>query len=192
VGPVWQGTPRPAARRSGRPRVLLSLSTIEYAGQDVVAQRLLDALGALDVDAVFTTGPALDPADLSAPGNVELHSWLDHAQLMPDVDLVIGHGGHTTTMRALAHDLPLLMLPMHPMLDQPMVARVVAERGAGLALPRTASPEAVRHAVRRLLSEAGFTAAAATLGAQIRARDGAAVASEHLRRLATAALPFGR
>ena len=141
---------------------------------------------------MFTTGPALDPADLSAPGNVELHSWLDHAQLMPDVDLVIGHGGHTTTMRALAYDLPLLMLPMHPMLDQPMVARVVAERGAGLALPRTASAEAVRHAVHRLLSEAEFKAAAATLGAQIRAQDGATVASEYLRTLAATAVSNGR
>jgi UDP:flavonoid glycosyltransferase YjiC (YdhE family) len=111
---------------------------------------------------------------------------------MPDVDLVIGHGGHTTTMRALAYDLPLLMLPMHPKLDQPMVARIVAERGAGLALPRTTSPEALRHAVHRLLGEAEFKAAAAALGAQIRARDGAAAASEHLRRLATAAIPFGR
>src|SRR5687768_12706171 len=27
VGPVWQGAPRPAARRSGRPRFLVSLST---------------------------------------------------------------------------------------------------------------------------------------------------------------------
>jgi len=188
VGPVWAGAPRPAAKRSGRPRILVSLSTIEYPGQDSVAQRLLDALGGLDVDAVFTTGPALDPADLSAPRNVELHPWLDHAELMPDVDLVIGHGGHTTTMRALAHDLPLLMLPMHPMLDQPIVARVVAEHGAGLALPREASPEAIRQAVHRLLDEAEFTAAAAALGAQSRARDGAAVASEYLLALAATAV----
>jgi UDP:flavonoid glycosyltransferase YjiC (YdhE family) len=176
----------------GRPRVLASLSTIQWPGQDAVAQRLLDALGGLDVDAVFTTGPALERASLPAPRNVELHHWVDHAELMPEVDLVIGHGGHTTTMRALAHDLPLLMLPMHPMVDQPMVARVVAEHGAGLALPRTASPEVIRQAVDRLLDEPGFTAAAAAIGAQIRARDGAAVAGEYLRAVATTAVPQGR
>lgn len=190
VGPVWQGTPRPAATRSGRPRVLVSLSTIEWPGQGSVAQRLLDALGEMDLDAVFTTGPALEAAALTAPRNVELHHWVDHAELMPDVDLVIGHGGHTTTMRALAYDLPLLMLPMHPMVDQPMVARVVAEQGAGLALRRTAPLEAVRQAVGRLLSETDFKVAAATLGAQIRAQDGAAAASDYLRRRNSATVPY--
>jgi len=67
VGPVWQGTPRPAVPSPGRPRVLISLSTVWWPGQDGVAQRVLDAVGGLDVDAVFTTGPALDPAAMTAP-----------------------------------------------------------------------------------------------------------------------------
>jgi len=31
---------------------------------------------------------------------------------MPEVSLVVGHGGHGTTMQALAHDLPVLLMPM--------------------------------------------------------------------------------
>lgn len=181
VGPVWPGSFRHVATPSHRPRLLISLSTIWWPGMDTVAERLLDAVSALDVDVVFTTGPAIDP--VRVPRNVELHRWGDHAQLMPDVDLVIGHGGHGTTMRALAHDLPLLMLPLHPMVDQPIVARAVAEHGAGLTLPRTASAPAIRDAVHRLLTETQFRTAAARLGTQIRARDGAAVASAYLREL---------
>ncbi len=64
--------------------------------------------------------------------------------------------------------------------DQPMVARAVAEHGAGLTLPRTASAPAIRDAVHRLLTETQFRTAAARLGEQIRARDGAAVASAYL------------
>lgn len=184
VGPVWQGTPRPATPSTGRPRVLISLSTVWWPGQYAVAQRVLDAVGGLDVDAVFTTGPALDPAAIPAPANVEVRRWTDHADLLPGVDAVIGHGGHATTMRALAHDLPLLMLPMHPMVDQPTVARVVAQRGAGLALPRTASAATIREALHRLLTDPSYRTAATDLGARIREHDGAATAADYLRNLA--------
>lgn len=81
VGPVWQGAPGGGTRLAGRPKVLVSLSTIWWPGQDAVAQRVLDALSGLDVDAVITTGPAVDPAPLTAPPNVELRRWADHGKL---------------------------------------------------------------------------------------------------------------
>jgi UDP:flavonoid glycosyltransferase YjiC (YdhE family) len=87
-------------------------------------------------------------------------------------------------MRAPAHDLPLLMLPLHPMVDQPMVARVVAGHGAGLTLPRTASAAAISAAIHRLITETQFRAAAARLGERIHARDGAAATGAYLRDLA--------
>lgn len=149
-----------------------------------MAERLLAALGGMEIDATFTTGQAIDPTALIAPDNTDLRRWVDHDELMPDVDLVIGHGGHGTTMRALAHDLPLLMLPMHPMVDQPMVARVVAEYGAGLAVPRTTSADELAAVIHRLLTEPSFRAAAARLGERIRARDGTGAACAYLRALA--------
>ncbi|UZJ26037.1 glycosyltransferase [Rhodococcus antarcticus] len=183
VGPVWQGTPRRATPSPVRPVVLISLSTVWWSGQDAVAQRVLDAVGGLDVDAIFTTGPALDPAALTAPANVEVHRWADHADLLPGVNAVIGHGGHATTMLALAHDLPLLMLPMHPLVDQPTVARVVAEHGAGLRLRRSAPVETIRSALDRLVTDPSYRIAAGDLGARIRGHDGAAAASHYLRGL---------
>ena len=47
----------------------------------------------------------------------------------PTVSMVIGHGGHATTMAALAHDLPVLVMPMHPMLDQKMVGQSLVDAG---------------------------------------------------------------
>ena len=73
---------------------------------------------------MVTTGPAVDPASLRPAANDEVHRFVPHADLMPQVSLVVGHGGHGTTMQALAHDLPLVVMPMHPMLDQPMVGRL--------------------------------------------------------------------
>ena len=88
-------------------------------------------LRGLDARVVVTTGPVIDPAALRAPDNAEVHRFVPHADLMPSVSLVIGHGGHGTTMQALAHDLPLVLMPMHPMLDQPLVGRSVEQAGAG-------------------------------------------------------------
>ena len=184
VGPVWPGTPRAtssAAARDRRPRVLIGLSTFPWPGMDAVASRILDAVATMDLDVVFTTGPALDPDQLQVPGNVDVHRFVDHSQLMPDVDLMITHGGHGTAMRALAHDLPLLMLPLHPMCDQPAIAQAITHHGAGLTLSRTASPQAIREAVQQLLTQPRFHTAAARLGGHIRARDAAAAASTYLR-----------
>ena len=101
-------------------------------------QRILDATAGLEARVVVTTGPAIDPASLRSAANHEVHRYVPHEELMPQVSLVVGHGGHATTMRALAHDLPLVVVPMHPLLDQPMVGASVAR------LPEPASSSARR------------------------------------------------
>jgi len=180
---VVQPTPSPeasAATGGGRARILVSLSTIYYSGQDSALQRIMDGLSDLPVDAIVTTGATVDPDQLRAPGNVELHRNLPHADVMPQVDLVIGHGGHATTMRALAHDLPILIMPMHPMLDQKMIGHSIHAAGAGRVLPRTAAPSQIATAVKQLLEPGAHTSAAARLGARLRAADGATTAANHI------------
>jgi len=81
--------------------------------------------------------------------------------------LVVTHGGHGTVLRALAHQLPLLVVPHGR--DQADNAARVAERGAGLVLPRTAATAALRSALHALLSEAKFSEAARSLGSAVAA-----------------------
>ncbi|GGM16189.1 glycosyltransferase [Dactylosporangium sucinum] len=180
VGPVWQDPPRAAEPAPGRPRVLVSLSTTRFPGQDRALQRILDAVGGLDLDAVVTTGPSIDPATLRAPANATVHRHLDHAEVMPSASLVIGHGGHSTTARALAYGIPLLVLPMHPLMDQTAIGRALERHGAGRMLPRTAGVETIRAAVTDLLADGPHRGAAARLGADIRLADGAATAVDLL------------
>lgn len=190
---VWTGTVEsgvPAGPdRSPVPLILVSLSTMWFAGQEDVYRRILAALGSLPVKAIVTTGTAVDPAALQAPPNVDLRSSAPHSDLMPTVTAVIGHGGHSTTMAALAHDLPLILIPMHPMYDQPMVARAVAEAGAGIQLDKKASAEEIGAAVTRLLATDSFTNAAAAIGARLRAADGARVAADRILAAVTQAAP---
>lgn len=185
---IWTGSCETGvpAQRQDPPRVLVSLSTTSLPGQPDVYRRVIDALGTLPVEAVVTTGGQALPEDLIVPPNVQVHQRLPHEQLLPHLSLVIGHGGYSTTLRALVHGVPLLILPGHPMLDQPMVGKAVADAGAGLSMKHTASPESIRRAVLRLLGEPGFTTAAQRIGLRLRGIDGAAAAADALQALVAA------
>ncbi len=74
---------------------------------------------------------------------------------------MVTHGGHGTVARALRHSRPMLVLPHGR--DQGDNAVRVTERGAGLALPPSASVADIRSALSRLLSESEFTDAARRL-----------------------------
>ncbi len=186
LGPVWQAAPgrppRPTTH-APTPTVLLSLSTIWWPHQQATMQKVLDAVGDLPLDVVATAGPAVEAGALRVPANVTMHAWLDHAEVLPQVSLVIGHGGHGTAMRALAHDVPLLIIPAHPMADQPEVGKRIAERDAGKVLSAKASVEEVRAAVVDLVADGPHRAAAARLGARIREHDGAVAAVDALESL---------
>jgi UDP:flavonoid glycosyltransferase YjiC (YdhE family) len=168
TGPVVSGTPAAPER----PAVLVSLSSCNYPGQQAVLQNVLDAVAELDAHVTVTTGP-IDYPGLRMPTRVDVRGFVPHPNLMPHASLVVGHGGHATTMAALAHDLPLLILPMHPFLDQPIVGQSVQDAGAGLRLPKKAKPGAIRVAIEQLLADGPHRAAAARLGSAIRAARGA-------------------
>lgn len=171
----------PPLPTDGTPRILVSLSTTHFPGQAGVLQAILDALADLPVTGVVTTGPAVDPGQLRAPGYCELYRYVPHDDMLPGVSLVISHGGHATAMRALAWGRPMLIIPMHPMLDQPMIGQAISEAGAGETLPNSASPARIGEAAARLLADGPHRAAARRLGDSIRAADGAATAASRLQ-----------
>ncbi|MBO9523861.1 MAG: hypothetical protein J7518_20190 [Nocardioidaceae bacterium] len=185
TGPVVEG--RPAA--PAEPTVLVSLSTYAYSGLAATLQRVLDACADLPVRVVVTTGPVVDPAELRLPANATAHRWIPHAELMPEVSLVVGHGGHSTTMLALAHDLPLLVLPMHPFVDQPMVGAAVEAAGAGRRLSKKASPAQLRPVIEELLGDGPHRAAAARLGEEIRSLDGTRRAASRIEAVVANGVP---
>lgn len=183
-GTVWTGsTERGVAATAQHPRmVAVSLSTMELPGQADAYREIVRALGSLDVHGIVTLG-GLEVDGLTAPPNVDIRGRVPHDELFPHASLVIGHGGLSTTSRALAHGVPLVLLPMHPLLDQPMVARSVADAGAGIVVKRTATADEIAAAAERVLGNATFEAAAARIGERLRSIDGAAAAADAVEQL---------
>jgi UDP:flavonoid glycosyltransferase YjiC (YdhE family) len=184
---TWVGPVAPVSERvGGDPLVLVSLSTFRFPRMAQCLQTILDACAGLDTRVVVTTGPVVDPAGLRAPANAEVHRFVPHAELMPRASLVIGHGGHGTTMQALAHDVPLVLMPMHPMLDQPMVARSVGAAGAASVVRKKATAADLTPVIAALLADGPHRAAAARLGAEIRSMPGARNAADRIESLVQA------
>ena len=175
VGPVVDWSPPVEA---AEPTVLVSASTFGYVGLRRAVQRLLDAATPLDARVVVTTGPALDPGDLRLPPRAEAHRFVPHRELMRSAALFVGHGGHGSTTAALAHDLPMVLMPMDPNTDQPTVASAVERAGAGRAVGRKATVEELTPALAAMLADGPHRAAAARLGAAVRAMPGDALGAD--------------
>jgi UDP:flavonoid glycosyltransferase YjiC (YdhE family) len=156
----------PAARTRPR-RVLLSFSTTVMEGQHAMIRDACEAVAATGADAILTLGPAVDAGALRLPAAIEAAVWADHDELMRECAAVVTHGGLGTTLRALAHGVPLLMIPLGR--DQDSNGARVAALGAGIRVEPAAGPAAMRSALEALLGDPAYAAAAAGLAARIAA-----------------------
>ena len=83
----------------------------------------------------MTVGRGTDVAALGPlPENVRAEGWVPQDAVLARAAAVVGHGGYGTTLGALAHGVPLAVLPLFSS-DQWHNAERVAGLGAGIALP---------------------------------------------------------
>ncbi len=180
TGPVLPSGEKLPPSKPTSATILVSLSTTYIAGQTAVLQTILDAVADLPLRAIVTTGPAVDPKDLISPANVEIHRYIPHAEIMGGVSLVVGHGGHSTTMLALAHNVPLVILPMNSAFDQPLIGRRIQEKGAGVTLAASSSATEIAAAILNVLGDKAYQREAALLGASILAATGTHTAADRV------------
>lgn len=147
----------PLSPSDGRPTAFASLGTLQGARKGLFA-RIAKACDRAGVRLIIATGGA-DPTSLgSLPGDPLIFDWVPQDALLAQVDLVIGHGGMNTTLDALLHGLPMLLIALA--FEQPGTAARVVHSGAGLMLDRRRGTTAFARAIRRLLDEPSFALAA--------------------------------
>jgi UDP:flavonoid glycosyltransferase YjiC (YdhE family) len=168
------------------PTVVVSLSTFRFADLAETWRRVLAAVDGLDARVVATLGPAMSPGEVAAPPGVEMHEWMPHDELLPRASLLVGHGGHGTTLAALAHGVPVLTLPLDGTSDQPRMGRAVARAGVGVTMSRRAAPAEMHRAISTALGNRAMRDRARLLGEAIRGLDGPARAADALELSAAA------
>ena len=146
------------------PLVLVSLSTLEQ-GQAVVMERILAALAGLSVRALVTLGPALVSSRFTPPPNVVMETFVPHASVLPRAAAIVTQGGLGTVMKALAHGVPLVCIPLVG--DQPENASRIETLGAGVRLPPDADAGRIRAAIERVLTDRTYWVAAQRVASAI-------------------------
>jgi MGT family glycosyltransferase len=167
--PVWAADEDWAPPTGEAPLVLVAMSST-FQNHVACLQRIVDALESLPVRGLVTTGPAVRSDAIRAPANVTVVVSAPHREVMRQASLVVTHGGHGTVIKALAAELPLVIL--HHGRDQADNAVRVTDRGAGVAVPRRASARRIARAISEVLGTPTYRQAAAQLGGAV-ARDAA-------------------
>ncbi len=161
--PTWLWTP------PERPRVALTLglsATEVFDGYNIPLADILHALADLDIDLIATVAEHEQPKLGPLPPHTRIVSYVPWHALAPTCSTVIHHAGAATLATTARHPVPHLALHYH--FDQPLLARKLATQGAGLEIHTSqATPDTVRHAVQRLLTEPHFHHAATALRDEI-------------------------
>ena len=166
--------------------VLVGMSSTFMDHRDVL-QRAATALGELPVRGLVTTGPAIPTDSIDAPPNVTVVERAPHSEVLRHASAIVTHGGHGTVIKALAAGVPLVVLPLGR--DQLDNAERVRHHGAGLRLKPKADADRIAAALRRVLGEPSFGAAARRIASAIAAEtaeDRAVLELEALARTRTA------
>jgi UDP:flavonoid glycosyltransferase YjiC (YdhE family) len=158
----------------------------------------IEALAELPVRLLVTIGNDRDPEELDARGlplNVRVERWVAQEAISARAAAIVCHGGYGTTVHALTHGVPLVVMPLFSS-DQWANAEAVAAAGAGLALdserrsrrvldlPAPDTLSALRPAVERVLSEPRFAREAERVAASAAALPPIEEAPRALERLA--------
>lgn len=171
--------PAVADRPEGSALIYLSLGSL--GGADVaLMQSLVDALAESPHRFIVSKGPQADQITL-AP-NMVGEASLPQTKVIPQVDLVITHGGNNTTTETLHFGKPMVLLPLF--WDQYDNAQRIDELGFGIRLPTYAhTPEQLRAAVDTLLADTALRERLAAIGEAIRARDGLTIGADVIERV---------
>lgn len=172
------------------PVIYATLGTVMNRAVPGLFAAILQGAGPEAGTLIVAVGGESDPADLGPqPAHVHVERYVPQSLIFPRCDLVVTHGGSGTLLAALAHGLPLVMIPIGA--DQPDNAACCAALGVGRMIgPDERTPEAIRAAVRAILADPTYRRNAERLRDEMAALPGPEYAVTLLERLAVEKQPL--
>ncbi len=160
--------------------VYLSLGSLGSADVDLM-RRLVEVLSRSPHRFVVSKGP--QHAEYELAENMWGAELVPQPALLPQVDLVITHGGNNTTTECFHFGKPMVALPLF--WDQYDNAQRVDETGFGVRLPTYAFEEReLLGAIDRLLADTDVRARMAAIAERLQASPGTVAAAEAIERVA--------
>jgi MGT family glycosyltransferase len=156
------------------------------SGDVPVMKSLVEALAETPQRYVVSKGPQHTEYELA--DNMVGEEFLPQVSVLPQVDLVITHGGNNTTTECLHFGKPMVMLPIF--WDQHDNAQRIDETGFGVRLPTYAFGDGdLPEAIDRLLSDRALDGRLAAVSERLQASPGNERAAELIEQVASAAEP---
>jgi zeaxanthin glucosyltransferase len=167
----------PWERLDGRPLIYASLGTLQN-GSEAIFKTIAEACAGLDAQLLISLGGGLDAARLGKlAGNPIVVSFAPQLEILKRAALVITHAGLNTVLESLCEGVPMVAVPLGN--DQPGVAARVKARGACVVVsPRKLRPARLRKAVRLVLQDVKYRAAAQALQRNMKGVDGPGLAAD--------------
>ncbi len=143
------------AQRPACPRILVSRSTVSGPGGGRLMTAVVDAASGVDAEFVLVRPDRRAGRRRALPENVRAVEWVDLNAALATSAAIVHHGGAGTVLGALAAGVPQLVVTGPG--DRAHNARLIAERGAGLA---TAPNEITAAKLTQLLADPALASAA--------------------------------
>ncbi len=177
---TWE-LPHDLRERDG---ALIYLSLGSLGSADVgLMQRLVDLLATTEHRVIVSKGPLADQITLH--DNQVGESFLPQPAILPQVDLVITHGGNNTVTECFHHGKPMIVLPLF--WDQVDNAQRVDETGFGRRLATyDFRDEELTDAIDELLADEPLAARLAAMSTRIKSTSGTVRAADLIEGVARA------
>ena len=175
-------------RRQDGALIYLSLGSLGSADVGLM-QRLVDLLATTEHRIIVSKGPLADQITLH--DNQTGERFLPQPAILPQVDLVITHGGNNTVTEAFHHGKPMIVLPLF--WDQVDNAQRVEETGFGRRLATyDFRDEELTDAIDELLADRALRGRLEGVSARLKANPGTVRAADLIEQVARTGAPVGR
>jgi UDP:flavonoid glycosyltransferase YjiC (YdhE family) len=173
-----------------RDGALIYLSLGSLGSADVgLMQRLVDLLATTEHRIIVSKGPLADQITLH--DNQTGEGFLPQPAILPQVDLVITHGGNNTVTECFHHGKPMIVLPLF--WDQVDNAQRVDETGFGRRLMTyDFHDEELTDSIDELLADPGLAGRLEAISRRLKASPGTVRAADLIERVAATGEPIAR
>jgi UDP:flavonoid glycosyltransferase YjiC (YdhE family) len=167
-----------------QPTVYATLGTTFNQSPDTF-QAILSALSTEAMNVIVTVGRSMKLGQFQPyPSNVKIEQYIPQTLILPHCEAIIFHGGYNSLLAALWHGLPMVVMPLEGG-DQFPTAQRCAELGIGILVEgQPPEPEAIRSAVKAVLTQPTYRSWVQQLQREIKALPSLAEAVERLEILA--------
>jgi MGT family glycosyltransferase len=161
-----------------RPVALVALGSFGYENQADFYRQALEALADLPWHVVMSLGGLVTEDDLGTlPDNVEARPWVPQLAVLEHASAFVSHAGMGSTMEALYHGVPPVVVPRTG--EQDLVADRLVELGLGWSFrPSDLKPESLRAAVLASVEDGDTVRRVREMSAKIAGRRGPRVAAD--------------